>query len=164
MSKKINYNRGKFVIATTSTDGFSYKDYLEYCEEEGIQAEDEDSIEFYEWCEDEARINFDADLENIRFYEGYKIPVVITGTLGLWWGHPEIEPVRTESVYDALERCFRGCDHVTVEFDNGRIEVSASHHDGTNCFTIRALSKKGEQRKSGEYVERDFKRLNYLYA
>lgn len=165
MKTKMDYNHGRFVIATTSSDGFDYGEYLDYCEMEGYTPGDKDSLGFYEWAEDEARVNFESDMDNIRHHKPYNVPVVIEGSLGLWWGWPDIEPVRCESVYEALVRCIgRDGDYFEVEYVDGVIEVTTMHHDGTNRFTIRALSKKGERRASGEYKDEDFKRFKYLYA
>lgn len=162
--KKIDYKHGTFIIATTSSDGFSYEDYVEDCEVNGYEPEDEDSEGFLNWCYEEARDNFEADLDCISYCKEYNIPVVVSGHLGLWWGHPEIEPTRFESVAEAIERCMKGADYVDIKYDDGEIIVYATHHDGTNVFTINALSKKGIVKKNAEYKSHDVKRLPYLYA
>jgi len=105
-------------------------------------------------------------MENIESCTEYNVPVVLTGTLGLWWGHPEIKPERFESVADAIHRCINGsnCNEIHVEYNDGVITVDCYHHDGCNSFTIKALSKKGIAKQYAEYKEHDFKRLPYLYA
>ena len=155
------------MILTNESDpnDYCYEDYVEWCEDNDIEPGDENSQDYYEWILKNTQENFDCDLDNIKTHKPWAVPVVVTGTLGLWWGHPEIKPERIESVYEAIQKCIgRDGDYVKVEFNDGKLDVQVSHHDGTNCFTIRALSKKGVQKKNGEYAERDFKRLNYLYA
>lgn len=164
--KKTDYKHGKFTILTSviDTDGFDREDYEEWCEDNNIEPGDED--DFFDWCAEETQTNYEADMDNIRYCKEYNVPVVLYGTLGLWWGHPEIKPERFESVEDALNRCINGsdCNDVLVEFNDGVITVEAYHHDGCNCFTIKALSKKGIAKQSTEYKDHDFKRLPYLYA
>lgn len=163
--KKTDYKHGKFTILENemNSDNFSMEDYVAYCEDNDLEVGDED--DFYEWCAEETQINYEADMENIEACGEYNVPVVLTGSLGLWWGRPEIKPERFESVGDAIRRCI-GNDtfEVRVEWCDGVINVEAYHHDGCNCFTINALSKKGIAKQYAEYKPHDFKRLPYLYA
>lgn len=173
MEKK-DYKHGKFQILTTSTDGFEYADYEEFCEINGIEPKGENSDDYYEWLADSARENYNCDLDNIRNCKQYQVRVVVTGTLGLWDGRHKVIPVVCNTVYDAIQRCVNGADDVDVWFNNGHIEVVARHHDGQNCFDIRALSAKGNDKYERandnfriadiEYTDKDFKRLPYLYA
>ena len=168
--KKTDYKHGKFTILSTEidTDAFDREDFEAYCEDMDIEVGDEDDMDeaFYDWCAEETQANYEADMENIETCKEYNVPVVLTGTLGLWWGHPEIKPERFESVADAIRRCMDGsdCNDVLVEFNDGVITVDCYHHDGCNSFTIKALSKKGIAKQYAEYKEHDFKRLPYLYA
>ena len=158
MNEKIDYKHGKFVILTNIVDDDEF-------DQEEMDELNMNSVEYSAYCAERAAENFECDLYNIKTHKPWAVPVVVTGTLGLWWGHPEIKPERIESVYEAIQKCIGSDgDYVKVEFNDGKLDVQVSHHDGTNCFTIRALSKKGVQKKNGEYVARDFKRLNYLYA
>lgn len=162
--EKRDYKHGTFTLATTDTDGWSYEDYKEWCEDNGIEPEDENSDGFWEWCREETDLNWESDLENIKSCKEYDVPCIITGTLGLWWGRPTIKPERMESVYDAILRCIGEADIVTVQWNDGVVTVDAYHHDGCNCFTIKALSKKGIAKQYAEYKDYDTKRLPYLYA
>ena len=168
--KKTDYKHGKFTILSTEidTDAFDREDFEAWREDMGMEHLDEDDMDeaFYDWCAEETQANYEADMENIESCTEYNVPVVLTGTLGLWWGHPEIKPERFESVADAIRRCMDGsdCSDVLVEFNDGVITVDCYHHDGCNSFTIKALSKKGIAKQYTEYKEHDFKRLPYLYA
>lgn len=164
--KKTDYKHGKFTILSSQidTEAFDREDYIDFCEENGIEPGDED--DFYDWCAEETQCNYEADMGNIEDCDEYNVPVVVTGTLGLWWGHPEIRPERFDSVADAIHRCIDGsdCNEIHAEFNDGVITVDCYHHDGCNSFTIKALSKKGIAKQYAEYKEHDFKRLPYLYA
>lgn len=181
MKKKINYNKGRFNILTTLVDGFEYSDYVEYCKENGLEPQGKESHDYFRWCEDETEMNFEADLDNIEGHSAYNVPVIMTGTIGRWNGDFEIVPVVCKSVFSAIDMC-RGKDILDIEvfFDDGKIEVAAHHHDSTNHFTIRALSKKGRTRwtmadygydkvsmegmTADDIKKADTKRFKYIYA
>ena len=169
--KKIDYKHGKFTILTSQvdTDEFDHEAFELWRKDMDMEPLDDDDDydeAYFDWCAEETQANYEADMGNIESCKEYNVPVVVTGTLGLWWGHPEIKPERFESVADAIHRCIDGSDSrdVLVEFNDGVITVDCYHHDGCNCFTIKALSKKGIAKQYAEYKEHDFKRLPYLYA
>ena len=154
----------KHTLLTTSTDGYSYEDYLEYCEMNDMEPGDKDSMEFFEWLEDAARMDYEADLYHIMHCKSYNVPVVVCGTVGLWNGRHEIVPTRVESVYEAIQRCYgRSIDDLEAVWEDGVITVYAYHHDGTNVFEINALNKKGIAKKNAEYKPHDLKKLPYFY-
>lgn len=162
---KADYKHGKFTLATTQLDAddFCREDYEEWCDINNIEPGDEDA--FYEWCREETDMNFEADMDNIETCKEYNVPVLITGHLGLWWGKPEIDAVRCETVIEAVNKCLRSADYgAIIEWEDGAIKVYSYHHDGCNCFTIKALSKKGLAKQDAPYKAYDTKRLPYLYA
>ena len=161
--KKINYNKGRFVIANSDYD-YDYADYVSSCYANNCEPKDETSHDFYSWCNDCAIEDWENDMDNIKTCKQYNVPVVISGSLGLWDGTHEIYPVRCETVYDAIQKCISKDTNVCkVYFDNGHIEVEVYHHDGCNCFTINALNKRGLAKQNAEYAPHDIKRLPYLY-
>ena len=162
---KTDYRHGKFTILSSEvdTDAFDREHYMDCRKVYGIEPGDED--DFYDWCAEETQANYEADMDNIESCDEYNVPVVLTGTLGLWWGRTVIRPERFESVADAIRRCIaRDIDEVHAEYNDGVILVDCYHHDGCNSFTIKALSKKGIAKRFAEYKGHDFKRLPYLYA
>ena len=162
MSKKMDYTHGRFTILTNEVDYDEWRqEYEDFCEDMGLKKSE---VGFRNWVEEAVQMDFESDLENIRNYGGYNVPVVLHGTLGLWWGRPEIKPMRFDSVYDALRKCIDGGDIVKAEYNDGDIWVRCSHHDGTNSFIIRALSKRGQAKVSDDFKHKDYKRLKYLYA
>ena len=128
----------KKILATTFEDpaGFSYEDYLEFCDINGYEPAGEDSDGFYNWVYEEIALNYEQDLENIKRFEPYNKPVSVTGTLGLWDGPHDIIPTVLGSVYDAIIECSRSADDVDVEWNDGEIIVKGYHHDGVNIFYI----------------------------
>jgi hypothetical protein len=164
--KKVDYKHGRFVLVDTDPFQFEYESYEDWCDINDEEPQGEDSEDFYNWCEEESANQFNEDMDNIRCCKEYNVPCLINGSLGLWWGKPTIAPVRCESVYDAVKKCMDGNydKQVEVAYNDGKIEVKVAHHDGTNVFTITALSKKGINKVGDDYKPHDIKRLPYLYA
>lgn len=176
--KKNDIFKGEFTLATTDILQFEYADFEDWWRDNHDEDEEipsEYSCEFLDWCAEERDINWECDMENIETCEKYNVPVVITGALGLWWGHPTIVPEKCDSVKDAIDRIIGKGDYddVDIIFNNGIIDVQGHHHDGTNCFEIHALTSKGLAKFDtaernwediSELKKWDCKRLPYLYA
>lgn len=88
---------------------------------------------YYDMIADDSK----RDLTDLDKYNKY----VIYGELGLWNGTPKAARV-IDSLADILN-CFQ--DYNILKYNNGVLSLSAIHHDGTNNFTIKALSARGEQ-------------------
>ncbi len=122
----------------------SYSDYEDFCIGfADCEPQGEDSEDYYNWCRETTQQDFDDLLSNLLYSEESKTPVVITGTLGLWNGRPTIRPVVCDNLHDAILKCLGSCDDIKVVLTEGHLDVFAYHHDGTNCFTVYKLSKKG---------------------
>lgn len=132
------------LITSTNPDGYTYEDYLEFCEINKIEPGDEESLEFAEWQVDEARERFWDDIAEINHYKPYNVPVVVTGHLGLWDGKHEIRPVEKDSVGMAIDCAMCGSiEDMQINYDDeGFLVIYAHHHDGTNCFEVRAKDGK----------------------
>lgn len=156
-TKKIDYDHSVFTLATThcNESDYDYAEYVEWCEDnniepKGINEYGEDS--FWDWCQQETETNWEEDMYNIKESEKCNVPTIIEGSLGLWDGHHEIIPVECDNMYDAIQKCLpRNYDYYAdVIFDKGFVNVNISHHDGTNCFTLRPKDKR--------------KKFKYMYA
>ena len=85
---------------------------------------------------------------NVAFYEekhGRK-RYIILADLGLWNGRFDGGKIIT-GLWNAISECFE--DYNEIYEEGGRLKVVAHHHDGTNFFQIKELTKRGE-----EYAER----------
>ena len=137
-----------YTLVTTDSTQFKYTEYLEYCEDNGIEPEPDGSVEYYDWCADEAQINYDCDMDNLMYSELKDRTFVIEGILGLWWGRPTIKPVVIKGIVAAIKKCFgRDINDIEVELNtkDGVIHIQSHHHDGTNFFTLKMLNKNGEK-------------------
>lgn len=153
----------KEIVNTTYYDSmawmdYSYEDYLEWCEEMDEEPAEDESSEFYDWCQRTNELDWDDFKANMKYSAYANVPCMITGALGLWWGRPTINPVKCNSIVEAVEKCIGSCDDAEIKLEDGHIEVLAKHHDGTNVFEIHILSKKGIERS--ECAERNWEDYN----
>ena len=120
-----------------------YRDaYLDYCDANGIDVEDEVSMWFIQnMIDDEWFSLLDDILEN----NPYNVDCVVLGTLGLWNGKKQIVPTREKTLMEAIKNCCRGCDYNRIDIVDGHIEVKSVHHDGTNVYEIHILNKRGQK-------------------
>ena len=171
--EKVDYVHGTFVLVNTDPFQFEYESYEEFCEGNGYEPQGKDSSDFFQWCGEEAEEQFNNDMDEIRHCKEYNVPCIITGHLGLWDGSHEIVPVRMDTIYDAINKCYgRDGEELQVNYEDGKIAVYVSHHDGTNVFFIYALTESGEKKiEDYEYegiplnlTDEDTKRVPYLYA
>lgn len=138
MKKKVSYE----LIDTTYIP--EYEEYVENCEINDREPDEEGSEDYWDFVYETQQENYDCEISNLKWSDDYKHRCVITGAMGLWWGRPTIKPVLCENVVKAIKKCFGSCDDLRVKFEDGVYVVHALHHDGTNCFEIHKLSKKGE--------------------
>ena len=136
-------NKNNVYTILDTRDYPTYEDYVQDCEENGNEVYEEDSREYWHWVSDMTQMDLEDALSNIEYSPDAKCPCIVTGTLGLWNGRPTIHPTRCESLRKAVEKCMRSGDDAKVTYDNGVIKVEVYHHDGTNYFEIRKLSKRG---------------------
>jgi hypothetical protein len=137
MKKKI-----KYTIIDTRAE-YSYSDYLDFCNANGFTPAEEGSDDYWEYVGEMRSMEFNDEMDNIKFSKENDAPVIVTGTLGLWNGDRDIYPVVVDNLHDAVEKCIGSSDDAEVVFEDGVIYVYGYHHDGTNRFTIEKLSAKG---------------------
>ena len=124
---------------------FGYKEYKEMCEECDWTCHEEDSPGYWEDMQRLTEDDWDCFKENM-YYSRYKnMPCMIVGSDGLWDGRHTIVPVKCDDIMEAIDKCLN--QNFSYEYDirtvDGHIEVNLTHHDGTNCYEIYLLSKRG---------------------
>ena len=135
---------------------FTYDEYLQMCRDMEREPNPEDSRGYWDDIYAETENDWDCFCDNMKYGPFKDCKCMITGNLGLWNGRPTIVPVLCDNPLEAVKKCIsgRGIEDWDVSTKDGYIEVNAHHHDGTNCFEIHLLSKKGE---------REVEREKYLY-
>ena len=114
-----------------------------------MQANDLDAEKLTEEQKYDILAEFDRDdyneTKNLLDEVETKYGVLVTGTLDLWFGKREIEPVVFDYITDLLDHLARNGDTYDLEIRayKGYIEVVKIHHDGTNVFKVVQLTEKG---------------------
>ena len=117
------------------------KEYYANCGENGT---DEEVHDFFE-------DKFEFFLTNLQYSHDKKgesiinVPVIITGKLNLWNGAHIIEPFIVGSIECAVRICREKCDYCKIYKVFSKIIVEATHHDGTNVFTLQFLNDIGKK-------------------
>ncbi len=130
----------------TTDPSWEYEDYLDYCEEMEIEPVPEDSHEYWEFLQRQTENDW-GDLEaNLECSGANAQPCMIIGSAGLWDGRHEIIPVLCDTIWGAIEKCVSGNydKEFDIDLNEGHIDITVHHHDGTNCYEIWLLSERGK--------------------
>ncbi len=151
----------KHMLFSTDTDQYTYEDYKDWCDECDVDCiYEEGSTEFYDWVHEQINQDIECDHENIKYSQYANRDYMITGTLGLWHGHPNIKPVYIHGLNEAIEKCVSGRDiwdyDVFINDDEDYITVHAKHHDGTNVFEIHLMTREGAEAWEKAYDEYEY--------
>ena len=117
------------------------EDYNNEVAEEDM-AKDIYDTKFLGWVDAEIDMEWYDFLFDIKHQIGYDVPCVVLGTIGRWDGNFEIAPTRL-TMWEAINKCTSKIEYLTIELNEGAIEIYASHHDGLNHYTIHALNSRG---------------------
>lgn len=118
------------------------KDFFETMGHEGTDAE------ISEYYEEDIR-DFLANMQYAKDKDGNGlcgVKVVISGTLGLWNGTKTIVPEIERDFQHALWACINGADYCNIYKEYSKIIIEATHHDGTNVFTLQFLTEDAEMK------------------
>ena len=118
--------------------------------EEGIEETDE-NIDDYIYRENE--FDWNCFKDNLECFIKGKNDLLVTGTLGLWYGRREGGKI-IKNMFELFE-LFKDCDYIKFEEENGHLYITASHHDGTNYYEVKELTDKGEEYASNHYWDSD---------
>jgi hypothetical protein len=136
----------KYVLVDTSYTP-SYEDYLCDCEANLTQPRGENSEDYWDFVSSYQQMEWEDFLLNLEGSKTNKSYYwIITGKLGLWDGVKDIRPVKCDTLKEAILKCVEGLDSIKVEKKSNVIYITGVHHDGQNCFEIRALSNLGNDR------------------
>ena len=130
-----------------SNEPFEITDELrkEFLGTMGHEGTDEEISEYY-------AENIDDFLANMQYAKDkdgndlWGAKVVISGTLGLWDGTKTIVPEVARNFERALWACIDRCCYCTIYKEYSKIVVKATHHDGTNVFTLQFLTENAEMK------------------
>ena len=130
-----------------SNEPFEVTDELraDFFEDRGYKGTDEEISEYYE----EDIRDFLASMQYAKDKDGNDLwgtKVAISGTLGLWDGTKTIVPEVARNFERALWACIDGCCYCKIYKEFSKITIEATHHDGTNVFTLQFLTENAEMK------------------
>lgn len=144
-----NFEKARILLATTYFDStqysmMDYEDYADMCRDNDEKPYPEGSQAYYEHISSLTDQDLDDFKDNLMYSE-YNLPCLMTGTLGLWNGRPDLCPVKygslLEGVKDIMSRS--DCNDWEIRLTEGALQLLGKHHDGTNTYTLHVLSAKG---------------------
>lgn len=141
-----------FLIDTYCEGGYTYNDYVEYCQEHDETPAEEGSDKYWNWINDMLKEDWDCLLSNIA-YSKNNGRVLIYGTFGRWDGKHAICPVVCDTLVDALKKCASGYDAVQAWECDGNVEFHGLHHDGTDIFYMRPLNSRAKDMSNDDIEE-----------
>jgi len=140
---KFTKNTTRFVIFDSARN-IDFEEVKEFCEINDMETPEENSSAYWDIVNHIREFDIEDFWANLKYSKLNYTSVMVTGTMGLWNGRPEIVPTLVCGIDEAIRKmCNSDIMDIKVEYDCGVINVYASHHDGTNCFEIHKLSKAG---------------------
>lgn len=146
----------RIIFSNYDIDSY-YEDARQILNDSGLEDPSESQIsdEVYELMS----INFNEEFNNLKNFFG-DIPVIAEGRLQRWNG------IRSGfSVFDNFLQMWhsmtKDCDYYEIYDCNGHLYIKCSHHDGTNLFEVRKVTKPDASPKS---IKKYYTRLpNYVH-
>lgn len=133
----------------------NYREYLfeTFAEEEGWVSIDEipDCVVQHEIDEEQRREwdDFISDMDYVLSKDAY----LLTGTCGRWNGPAEGGKFIRNT--DDLIKCIQHLDYIKVIDENGHLKIYGYHHDGSDSYELKKLTKKGFEFADRNYFARD---------
>lgn len=136
----------KNMIWSYNTSEYDKDEMIEAYEESYGETPNDETLENYIYDMNDTYL--EDERLNIQFYEKTheQKQYIVLANLGLWYGRADGGKIIT-GLWNAISKCFE--DYNEIYEEGGRLKVTAHHHDGTNYFQIKELTKRGE-----EYAER----------
>lgn len=135
-------SKNKVTIFEDDPEAYGYK--WDHNEGDCIYEGDEDRIG---WFSEGRDFELESELENVReYFKTHKGPFIMFGYNGLWDGRHYGGDI-IEDFDDFYKKAIcHDYDHMLTLYDeDGDFIVKVSHHDGTNIFVIREMTKKGRE-------------------
>lgn len=151
MKKKVYRHQ---LIDTFCDGGYSYEDYVESCEMNDIEPEEEGSNAYWEWIGEQLDEDWSCLLDNTK-YGSNNGKCMVYGKVGRWNGTFSVEPKIFGTLVEAFKFLMQGYDAVQAWETNNEIEFHGLHHDGTDIFYIRPMNNRKHNLEDWEICEHD---------
>lgn len=119
----------------------SAREFLtDYLERIPTEEEITDEIYFCSACDwDSVRAELD------KFFDESENGFIVFGTVERWNGTFAGGEVFKDSSDFWNKNLLKDCDYVKISEQNGHLYITASHHDGTNHYEIKELTRRGAE-------------------
>lgn len=129
-------NKKNFTLASNYYEILDDEKIKELMKDYGLENEEEIYDFVNEQNEEELKMVFE-DLEKIL----EKKYLIVTGTVGTWRGN--FEGGKFLKNHNDLYSLVKDCDYFKIYYENNKLKMKCSHHDGTNYYTFKELTDKG---------------------
>lgn len=96
--------------------------------------------DLWRWRDEEMELDWENEKEMLTGYFDDK-EVIFIGAVGLW--HGTYEAKEKGDFWQLFDKAMKDCDYFRIYDTNGHLHLTCSHHDGTNHFEIKVVTKKG---------------------
>ncbi|MCD8084437.1 MAG: hypothetical protein LUE86_13255 [Clostridiales bacterium] len=87
--------------------------------------------------------NWETEKERLEiFFQEKSEKWVLTGVVELWHGKYR-SAFFFESFDEMMKKAGKDCDYFRFYDENGHLYLTCSHHEGTNCYEIKAVTPEG---------------------
>lgn len=124
-----------------------------YCIERHLDSHPEDKDwtpsddEVWKEIYEQTEICWDDTKSDLKRFFNDGSTYILTGTAGLWNGRSRGGTVIRN--FNDLSKAWSDVDYVKIFDDKGMFNIHGIHHDGTNCWEVKKLTKRGV-----EYLDR----------
>lgn len=116
--------------------------------------------EIWKQCDQISQSDWENEKERLdKFFNQNDTKWILVGTVGLWNGTFAGGFV-FDNFNEVLFKAGKNCDYFKFWDENGHFFGKCSHHDGTNFFEVKKLTKEG-QRLFENWSYKDGKRYGY---
>lgn len=142
MTTKAKVPVKRVIFDNYDIDSMYREDAIRELEEDPDKEQTEDNI--YDLCSIYSRDDWDLRKEELKeFFDNDDSEWILVGSCGRWDG--TYPGGFVFSSFDEMhQRVSEDCDYWRFWDENGHFYGSCTHHDGTNSFEIKKLTKRGE--------------------
>ena len=142
-----NKKTERVIFDNYGDNGYSFDDAKQYCIERHLDdypdEKDWEPSDEEVWQEiyDCNEISWEDESYELKKFFNDDETYILTGFAGCWDGRHAGGYVFKG--FNQLSRAWQNVDSFKIYDDNGKFCINGYHHDGTNCWEVKKLTKKG---------------------
>lgn len=128
-----------------ASSGYDWQETKQSLIENGMNESEITDQDIQNEIEQQLSFDYDDFMERVKnFDKKHHKKILITGRLGLWNGSPDVRDIEN-TLLEAITKCLEDTNTIYTQTTKSTLEIKASHHDGSNCFKLYAITSKGEK-------------------